>query len=269
MAEKDKWKHFSRGAMAGGLAAILFQPFDVIRTHQQGSFASRPNLTVRESVRRLASESGVTGLWRGTTPTLLRVCGGAGLYFSTLHQLDAQNLNVLGSFCAGAFARSFAGFVMSPLTVVKARMEWAAPSHDKGAILAEMRRMAAEHGIRGFYRGIIPTLLRDVPFSGLYVTLYSRLKASVVCADEHRVAANFACGIVAGVVSTIIVHPADVVKTRMQLDAQAITVRATLRRIYVEEGPRGFLRGVVPRVFKRTFSTALTWSMYEYMSSRT
>ncbi|OQR84759.1 Mitochondrial Carrier (MC) Family [Achlya hypogyna] len=268
MAEKDKWRHFTRGAAAGGLSAILFQPFDVIRTHQQGSFGRCPNLSVRESVRRLASENGVAGLWRGTTPTLLRVCGGAGLYFSMLHQLDAQNLTVLGSFCAGAFARSFAGFVMSPLTIVKARMEWAAPSHQSGAILAEMRAMAAEHGVRGLYKGIIPTLLRDVPFSGLYVTLYSRLKSSVDCADEHRVAVNFACGVAAGVASTVIVHPADVVKTRMQLDDARLTVRATLRRIYIEEGPKGFLRGVVPRVFKRTFSTALTWSMYEYMSAR-
>ncbi|OQR96722.1 Mitochondrial Carrier (MC) Family, partial [Thraustotheca clavata] len=194
MAEKDKWKHFSRGAMAGGLSAVLFQPFDVIRTHQQGSFGCRPNLTVKESFHILTTESGIAGLWRGTTPTLLRVCGGAGLYFAMLHQLDAQNLNAVGAFCAGAFARSFAGFVMSPLTVVKARMEWAAPTQERNAIVKQICAMAAEQGIVGLYRGIIPTLLRDVPFSGLYVTLYSRLKNSVQCKEEYRVPVNFTCG---------------------------------------------------------------------------
>ncbi|ETW05924.1 hypothetical protein H310_03564 [Aphanomyces invadans] len=259
------WKHFSTGAVSGGLSAIAFQPLDVIRTHQQGKFGSEVH-NVRQSVRFLLGESGVSGLWRGTTPTLLRVCGGAGLYFVALEQLQVQKRDAVSAFFGGALARSFSGIVMSPLTIVKARMEWDATNQ---SLLSQLRSLVTSYGWRGLYRGVLPTLLRDVPFSGLYVTLYTRLK-NVIGSDNcvhHPVAVNFGCGVTAGVTATVLVHPFDVVKTRMQLEMNGMTVRATMAKMYADEGLRGFLRGVLPRVFKRTLGTAITWTMYEYLSS--
>ncbi|ETV87247.1 hypothetical protein H257_02206 [Aphanomyces astaci] len=259
------WKHFSTGAVSGGLSAIAFQPLDVIRTHQQGKFGSEVH-NVRQSVQFLLAENGVPGLWRGTTPTLLRVCGGAGLYFGMLEQLQVQNRDAVSAFLGGALARSFAGLVMSPLTIVKARMEWDASNR---SIVAQFRSLVATYGWQGLYRGVWPTLLRDVPFSGLYVTLYTRLKNTVGGDNcvHHPVAVNFSCGVVAGVSATVLVHPFDVVKTRMQLEMNGMTVRATMAKMFADEGVRGFLRGVLPRVFKRTLGTAITWTMYEYLST--
>ncbi|RLO05732.1 hypothetical protein DYB28_008294, partial [Aphanomyces astaci] len=262
---KNRYYHFSTGAVSGGLSAIAFQPLDVIRTHQQGKFGSEVH-NVRQSVQFLLAESGVPGLWRGTTPTLLRVCGGAGLYFGMLEQLQVQNRDAVSAFLGGALARSFAGLVMSPLTIVKARMEWDASNR---SIVAQFRSLVATYGWQGLYRGVWPTLLRDVPFSGLYVTLYTRLKNTVGGDNcvHHPVAVNFSCGVVAGVSATVLVHPFDVVKTRMQLEMNGMTVRATMAKMFADEGVRGFLRGVLPRVFKRTLGTAITWTMYEYLST--
>jgi len=30
-------------------------------------------------------------------------------------------------------------------------------------------------GIKGFYKGLIPSLLREVPYSGLFLVFYSRI----------------------------------------------------------------------------------------------
>ncbi|CAK4643008.1 unnamed protein product [Aphanomyces euteiches] len=259
---EKRWKHFSTGALSGGLSAIAFQPLDVIRTHQQGTYGSKRH-TIRQSVRVLVAESGLVGLWRGTTPTLLRVCGGAGLYFLALDQLQVQKRDAVAAFFGGAFARTFAGLVMSPLTIVKARMEWDA-STAKTSLATQLRSLVATYGWQGMYRGALPTLIRDVPFSGLYVALYTRLKN--VGFDGNPVVVNFGCGVVAGGTATVLVHPFDVVKTRMQLEMDGRSVRATMMKMYTEEGLSGFLRGVLPRVFKRTLATAITWTIYEHLS---
>jgi solute carrier family 25 protein 38 len=267
----------------------------VLRTHQQGAFtahaepvaapakaASRLSLPETIKASRPANDpiARLRSMWRGTSPTLVRVAGGAGLYFATLdHCLHLFPPTALNTFLAGAFARTFAGGVMSPFTIVKARMEFLPPgTFDSN--LHVVRHVLQHEGVRGLYRGMVPTLIRDVPFSGLYVLIYTRLRDSWSRQFAHLPAysVHFSSGVVAGVLATSIVHPADVVKTRMQLsilvngrDAAAsvqnsLTMRQTVAKIYRHEGLRGFAKGIIPRVVKRTLSTAVTWTIYEQLS---
>lgn len=130
-------------------------------------------------------------MWRGTSPTLVRVAGGAGLYFATLdHCLNLFPQSAVNTFLAGAFARTFAGGVMSPFTIVKARMEFLPPgTFDSN--LHVVRHVLHHEGVRGLYRGMVPTLIRDVPFSGLYVLIYTRLRDS--WADKFPICQCTAC----------------------------------------------------------------------------
>ncbi len=87
----------------------------------------------------------------------------------------------------------------------------------------------SREGVRGLCCGLAPTLMRDAPFSGLYLMFYTQLKAGVgdvvgvVGANADAAAAafggavNFSCGVGAGFLASLVTHPADVVKTRMQL----------------------------------------------------
>ncbi|TMW66542.1 hypothetical protein Poli38472_004307 [Pythium oligandrum] len=277
-----KSKKLAAGALSGMVSALAFQPLDVLRTHQQGAFGAQlASTALKTQVTTQSLSERVRYMWRGTSSTLIRVSGGAGLYFMTLdHCLGIAPNTALNTFLSGAFARTFAGCVMSPFTIVKARMEWQAPGTYKSN-LDVLRHVLRDEGVRGLYRGIVPTMIRDVPFSGLYVLIYKRTKSAL----EQRsttlppYALNFASGVFAGVVATTVVHPADVVKTRMQLTIvgtsdqgevknirNSLTLRDTVRKIWIEEGSAGFAKGVAPRVLKRTLSTAVTWTIYEQLS---
>ncbi|KAG6582827.1 Mitochondrial Carrier (MC) Family [Phytophthora cinnamomi] len=289
-----KTKKLLAGALSGMISALAFQPLDVLRTHQQGAFtahaeapkaASRLSLPETIKASRPADDpvARLRSMWRGTSPTLVRVAGGAGLYFATLdHCLNLFPQSAVNTFLAGAFARTFAGGVMSPFTIVKARMEFLPPgTFDSN--LHVVRHVLHHEGVRGLYRGMVPTLIRDVPFSGLYVLIYTRLRDSWTDKFSHLpvYGVHFSSGVVAGVLATSIVHPADVVKTRMQLAIMvnkgegstasvqnSLTLRQTVAKIFRHEGIRGFAKGIIPRVVKRTLSTAVTWTIYEQLSLR-
>lgn len=93
------------------------------------------------------------------------------------------------SFLAGASARTLASSMMSPVAVVKTRAEFARVG-DK-TFQSSIRGMAhiyRTEGIAALYSGLIPTIIRDAPFSGIYFTAYSKINAWYVPAANRAVA---------------------------------------------------------------------------------
>ena len=93
-----------------------------------------------------------------------------------------------------------------------------------------------------------------------------------VLRDVH--AAGYKSGLAAGALATAMTHPADVLKTRLQLQPAegrfvdgtvlAMEVRALVRA----EGVAGLFAGLLPRVAKRGTTTALTWTLFEVLMKR-
>jgi len=147
-------------------------------------------------------------------------------------------------FAQGATARAFGAVVISPFSVLKARIDWNPKSGIKFA------------GVRDMFVGLTPTLARDVPFSGLYMVFYRILKQFEPPEDssQRRFAVDLSAGLVAGVVATALTHPFDVVKTRSQIG------------VPIFQG--NLWSGLTLRLAKRPISTALTWAFYEVVSRK-
>lgn len=78
---------------------------------------------------------------------------------------------------------------------------------------------------------------------------------------------HFGCGIVAGVLASIVTHPADVVKTKMQLYPQEFkSLRHAFYFVYFKYGVLGYFKGIVPRMIRRTLMTAMAWTVYEQIT---
>lgn len=75
---------------------------------------------------------------------------------------------------------------------------------------------------------------------------------------------HFPCGVVAGIMASVVTQPADVVKTRMQLRPDAHpSFLNTLVIIVRRNGIKGFFSGLMPRATRRTLMAAFTWTIYE------
>ncbi len=75
-----------------------------------------------------------------------------------------------------------------------------------------------------------------------------------------------AAGIAGGFAATVATQPFDMIKTRLQLRPQDYGNTAfALKKIIREEGVRGLFSGMLPRMLRKSFSSAISWSVYEEM----
>ncbi|KAM6905497.1 mitochondrial glycine transporter A-like [Xenentodon cancila] len=202
--------------------------------------------------------------------SFVRTIPGVGIYFSTYYSLKQHFLQdaapgPVQAVLLGGGARSVAGVLMLPVTVIKTRFECGRYSYV--SVSGALRSVLHTEGPAALFSGLMATLLRDVPFSGIYVMFYSQTKALLpkeISTSPSAPLANFSCGLLAGVLASLITQPADVVKTHVQVNPQLRTAEA-VRFIYMEYGLRGFLRGALPRSLRRTMMAAMAWTVYEQM----
>ncbi|XP_069489669.1 mitochondrial glutamate carrier 1-like isoform X2 [Ambystoma mexicanum] len=112
-------------------------------------------------------------------------------------------------------------------------------------------KLLRSDGIRGLYKGLGATILRDVPFSIIYFPLFSHLNKLGQASSEQRAPFyhSFLSGCAAGSFSAVCVNPCDVIKTRLQSlqkGAHEENYRGVVdcaRSIWLKEGPSAFLKG--------------------------
>ncbi|XP_015667553.1 mitochondrial glutamate carrier 1-like [Protobothrops mucrosquamatus] len=107
------------------------------------------------------------------------------------------------------------------------------------------------HGIKGLYKGLGATLLRDVPFSVIYFPLFAHLNRAGQNSLGQRTSFfhSFLAGCIAGSVAAVSVNPCDVIKTRLQSMGKGRNeenysgIIDCARKIWIKEGPSAFLKG--------------------------
>lgn len=281
-------------------SAVLLQPLDLLKTRVQQSKHSSLSTTLKEL---RSSPHFLRSLWRGTVPSALRTGFGSALYFTSLNALrqnvrksayyrqhaqhqagssDLPSLSKTANLLSGAAARTFAGFVLMPLTVIKVRFESSLYSYP--SLAAAAKDIVRFDGFRGLFSGFGATAIRDAPYAGTYVLLYELLKTeigSIVTArpsDSSLPAkmgaslagtVNFSSAILAGAACSALSNPFDAVKTRIQLQPQRyMNTWHAARKMVLEDGMRSLWDGLALRISRKALSSALAWTVYEDLIRR-
>ncbi|KAK5923742.1 hypothetical protein CgunFtcFv8_000684 [Champsocephalus gunnari] len=118
------------------------------------------------------------------------------------------------------------------------------------------RELLRTKGVKGLYRGLGATLMRDIPFSVVYFPLFAHLHHLGRHSPEDPAVPfywSFMSGCLAGCIAAVTVSPFDVVKTRLQSlkkGANEETYNGVVdcfRKILRKEGPGAFLKGAICR----------------------
>jgi solute carrier family 25 protein 38 len=287
------------------LSAVLLQPIDLLKTRvqQSGSHSLAAAIADIRAAPRL-----LPALWRGAVPSALRTGFGSAIYFTSLNDIresaaritpttaaspggnttssSLPKLSNTSNLLAGAAARSFAGLLLMPLTVLKVRYESTLYSYTSLASAA--RDIFSKEGLRGFFAGYGATAIRDAPYAGLYVLFYEQSKKRLSAlfpttttpgtasggggggmALSHAASINFTSGVLSGIVCSVISNPFDAVKTRIQLQpGQYRNMVQAARRMVGEEGARALWDGLALRMSRKAVSSALAWTVYEELIRR-
>merc|ERR1711915_209151 len=98
-----------------------------------------------------------------------------------------------------------------------------------------------ELGFFGLYKGSAACFLRDIPFSAIFFPAYAHFKHLLADASaQNSPLSLLAAGGLAGIPASLLVTPADVIKTRLQVKAlhcqtSYIGVKDAAAKIYEEE----------------------------------
>lgn len=174
--------------------------------------------------------------------------------------------HVFAGGCMGGFVQSF---IMSPVELVKVRLQLAeagmvsgAGSIRAGSSIALAAGVVRAFGFRGFLsRGLGATMGRDVFPHGVWFVSYERCKREFSRREGVRAADNgalsvgsqLASGGIAATTAWLVGYPFDVIKTRVQ----GIQIRAGGKVPSIWETAGGMLRQDGARVFYRGFGLKL------------
>lgn len=178
---------------------------------------------------------------------------------------------------AGIISRSFISTVASPLELIRTNLQSTPLSpdtpHTLRSVLASVRVVAQTQGVRSLWRGVGPTLWRDVPFSGIYWAGYEKMKGSLERGGHSGAPVAFVSGAVSGTTAAFIVSPFDTIKTRRQAlvmtsgSSRASQVPSSLlgvlRDVVRTEGVKGLYAGLTPRIAKIAPACGIMISCFE------
>lgn len=229
----------------------------MFRTERVNGFA--------DAIRHVWRAEGMSGLWKGAGTSLL-----IGVPSSTCYMLTYDHLlrvvlppllpsPTLVPLTAGVLARTFISSIVSPLELIRTNLQSTPISpdnpHTLRSVLSSVRNVVRLQGVGYLWRGLGPTLWRDVPFSGLYWAGYESSKAAFERQGFEGVPVAFTSGALSGTTAALITSPFDVLKTRRQAlimssPGTSATTLPLVANILRTEGISALYAGIMPRIAK-------------------
>ncbi|KAH7852550.1 hypothetical protein Vadar_026196 [Vaccinium darrowii] len=190
--------HLASAAEAGALVCFCTNPLWLVKTRlqlQTPLHQNQPYSGLYDAVRTILKEEGWSALYKGLVPGLfLQVTHGA-IQFTAYEELrkavvefrsaDSEEdssavelLNTIDYAALGASSKLTAILLTYPFQVIRSRLQQR-PS--KGGIPIYMdswhvvKETARFEGLRGFYRGITPNMLKNVPAASITFIVYENV----------------------------------------------------------------------------------------------
>jgi len=165
---------FGCGVVAGLSTSLVSTPVEHTRIRMQ--LQGNVPLTTFQCVRQIVKAYGMGGLYKGNVPTMCRDGIAFGIYFSMYewikrkmlnNQQSQNNLNTGGVIFAGGLAGITLWLATFPIDMIKTKIQ--ADSLQRPAFRGMIDCFVKTYqtgGLKTFYKGLTPCLLRATPVNG-------------------------------------------------------------------------------------------------------
>ncbi|KAF8665365.1 hypothetical protein AX16_000384 [Volvariella volvacea WC 439] len=295
-ATPQSWVHrlahpvynFGLGGIAGAFGATIVYPIDMVKTRMQNQRSTVVGqLLYKNSLdcaRKILRNEGFLGFYRGLGPQLVGVAPEKAIKL-TVNDIvraramdpDTGRISLFWELFAGGAAGGCQVVFTNPLEIVKIRLQvQGEAAQAESAVRKGAVHIVRQLGILGLYKGASACLLRDIPFSAIYFPAYAHLKKDLFQEGYNGKQLSFletlASAAIAGMPAAYLTTPADVVKTRLQVEAKKGQthykgLRDAFVKIYREEGFKALYKGGPARVIRSSPQFGFTLLAYESLKN--
>ncbi|KAL6906344.1 hypothetical protein ACP4OV_003945 [Aristida adscensionis] len=300
----DVAKDLTAGTVGGAAQLVVGHPFDTIKVKLQSQPTPPPGQPPRfagavDAVRQTVAVEGPRGLYKGMGAPLATVAAFNAVLFTVRGQMEAvlrsdpgAQLTVGQQVVAGASAGVAVSFLACPTELIKCRLQaqstlstaapaavaggGAAPAAVKygGPMDVARHVLRSEGGARGLFKGLLPTLGREVPGNAAMFGVYEAAKRLLAGGeDTSRLGRGslIAAGGLAGAAFWVAVYPTDVVKSVLQVDDYKNPKYAgamdAFRKILAADGAKGLYKGFGPAMARSVPANGACFLAYEITRS--
>lgn len=181
---------------------------------------------------------------------------------------------------AGSIAGALVSVVLTPVELIKCQLQVQYGSNRYKGPLDVMQRTFKASGVQGFYRGFLPTLVRETGGGAFWFGTYEYCCAMLikrrqalshrrVTKDDLTAPELMLSGAMGGIAYNVSFFPVDVVKSRMQIQDAAgapgnrvLSYLQITKEIYRGTGIKGFYRGCGITAAKSAPANAIIFLTY-------
>jgi solute carrier family 25 thiamine pyrophosphate transporter 19 len=202
VAIADPYRSLVFGAASGAFATALTYPLDLLRTVFAAQTEPRTYTGLGSAVRSICRSHGVRGLYAGFGPTLIEIVPYVAIAFASYESAKAyalerrpdKKLSTLDSLVIGASTGTFSKLVTLPLDNAKKRMQIQGHFAEAGkqsevrysGMIDCLAKSYARVGVRGWFRGLSPSLIKAAPNSAVTFAAYEFAKRTILSRKNPR-----------------------------------------------------------------------------------
>eukprot|EP01133_Synstelium_polycarpum_P004003 gene4003-4634_t len=283
--EAPSWKLLLAGGAAGAVSRTCTSPLERLKILNQVQSMKlekgAPQYQgVFKSLSTMYKTEGLMGFFKGNGTNVIRIAPYSAIQFLSYekykkllmkpgerHLSTGQNLLVGGA--AGVTSLLFT----YPLDLIRSRLTIQVHTQKYSGIADAYRKIVAEEGYLGLYKGLFTSALGVAPYVAINFTTYESLKFFFVKDRPLSVTDSLAFGAISGASAQTITYPIDLLRRRLQV--QGIGGGARLYtgpldaciKVIQEEGVLGLYKGMIPCYLKVIPAISISFCVYEMMKS--
>ncbi|XP_076176159.1 mitochondrial ornithine transporter 1 isoform X2 [Ptiloglossa arizonensis] len=275
--------------MCGGVALVYVgQPLDTIKVKMQ-TFPSLYKGMSNCFLQTLKTDGVMRGLYAGTVPAvvanvaensvLFAAYGGCQKIISNFLGVEkVEDLTSIQNAWAGFFAAFFSSLTLCPTELIKCKLQAMREVQSETTSLTTVRKQIGpwgltnqilkEQGLRGLFTGLSSTIAREMPgyffFFGGYEITRELLAKPNESRDNIGWQKTMIAGAVGGTILWLVIFPADVIKSRIQVKNLKTPALVVMKDIVRSEGIGSLYNGLKPTLIRTIPATATLFVTYEY-----
>nr|GMC80876.1 mitochondrial carnitine/acylcarnitine carrier-like protein [Ipomoea batatas] len=293
----DVAKDLTAGTVGGVAQLICGHPFDTIKVKLQSQPAPLPGQAPKysgamDAVRQTIAAEGPRGLYKGMGAPLATVAAFNALLFTVRGQMETlvrsepgARLTVSQQIICGAGAGTAVSFLACPTELIKCRLQaQSVLAVAGGDVVAAVKYsgpmdvvrhvLRSEGGTMGLFKGLVPTLAREVPGNAAMFGVYEAIKQYLAGGQDTAGLGRgslIVAGGLAGASYWVSVYPTDVIKSVIQVDDYKNPKFSgsfdAFKKILASEGVKGLYKGFGPAMARSVPANAACFLAYEVTRS--